>query len=202
MHLRTLLARLSTVGVLVMLCSTSAIGATTVNLVVTPSSPIFSSAGNNVVGVANDAAPGYPFGSFASNGTAKTDMYFTPAILFGRDVTVGEIEGISVHEISPPEEATSPSLVYVRDPKFQEAALRSPASILLLDHKSKPDIESYLRKYSKENSKENRFFLFSKNVNLAMALINQEYFGRETPLQKIGSIHPSAVISPSWSQSR
>jgi hypothetical protein len=76
------------------------------NLVVTPTSPYFDS--NHVVGVANDSAPGFPFGSFASDGIAKTDMYFTPETLFGREVTLGEIASISywtktgsTHDIAP-----------------------------------------------------------------------------------------------------
>lgn len=66
--------------------------ATTTNLVVTPLSTVFS--GNNVTGVAADAAPGFDGGSLASNGVAKTDMYFTPAMLFGGPVTFGDIKDI------------------------------------------------------------------------------------------------------------
>ena len=67
---------------------------TTTNVIVTPSSPVFSS--NNVSGVPLDAAPGYPSGSFASNGVAKTDMYFTPESLFGgREITVGQVASMS-----------------------------------------------------------------------------------------------------------
>jgi hypothetical protein len=62
---------------------------TNTNLVVTPTTPVFDS--NHVVGVTNDSAPGFPFGSFASDGIAKTDMYFTPISLFGRSVTLGEV---------------------------------------------------------------------------------------------------------------
>jgi hypothetical protein len=62
---------------------------TTTNLVVTPTTPVFDS--NHVVGVTNDSAPGFPFGSFASDGLAKTDMYFPPEVLFGRPVTLGEV---------------------------------------------------------------------------------------------------------------
>ena len=42
---------------------------TTTNLIVTPSSPVFDA--NNVTGVVGDSAPGYPFGSFASDGSGK-----------------------------------------------------------------------------------------------------------------------------------
>ena len=69
------------------------ISASTTNLVVTPSSPIFDS--NNVVGVSGDAAPGFPSGSFASDGSGKTDMYFTPDALFGKNITLGDIASIS-----------------------------------------------------------------------------------------------------------
>ena len=67
--------------------------ATSTTLVITPSSPVYDS--NNVVGVSGDAAPGYQYGSLASNGGAKTDMYFTPEALFGREVTLGEVASIS-----------------------------------------------------------------------------------------------------------
>lgn len=68
-------------------------GQTNTTIVVTPSSPVFDS--NNVNGVPQDAAPGYQFGSFASNGSGKTDIYFTPESLFGRAVTIGEVAEIS-----------------------------------------------------------------------------------------------------------
>ena len=71
----------------------SAMAQTTTNLVVTPASPVFD--GNHVVGVAGDAAPGFPFGSFASDGIAKTDMYFTPESLFGREVLLNEVSSVS-----------------------------------------------------------------------------------------------------------
>jgi hypothetical protein len=69
---------------------------TTTNLVVTPASPVFGSSGNNVVGVPLDAAAGFASGSLASNGTNKTDMYFTPESLFGgREVTLGDVASIA-----------------------------------------------------------------------------------------------------------
>ena len=90
-------------------CLTAAVAnsqTTTTNLVVTPSSPVFDC--KNIVGVPQDAAPGFPFGSFASTGgpastcrsggpvTDKTDMYFTPESLFaGRSVTLGDVASIS-----------------------------------------------------------------------------------------------------------
>jgi hypothetical protein len=73
------------------LFAAAAVAETTIT--VTPSTPVFDA--NNVTGVPLDNAPGFPFGSFASNGSGKTDMYFTPAALFGRAVTLGEIESIS-----------------------------------------------------------------------------------------------------------
>jgi hypothetical protein len=66
---------------------------TTTALVVTPASPVFDA--NNVVGVPGDSAPGFAIGSFQSNGVAKTDMYFPPSVLFGRDVAVGEVASMS-----------------------------------------------------------------------------------------------------------
>lgn len=67
--------------------------ATTTNLVVRPGSPVITT--NNILGVASDAAPGYAGGSFASDGSGKTDIYFTPQVLFGRDITLGEIASMS-----------------------------------------------------------------------------------------------------------
>ncbi len=64
------------------------------NLTITPYSPVFDA--NNVVGVAADPAPGFPGGSFASNGLAKTDIYLTPEALFqGRQITVGQVARMS-----------------------------------------------------------------------------------------------------------
>lgn len=85
--------KISSFALLSLLFAGAASAATTTNVVVTPASPVFDS--NNVVGVPNDAAPGYPFGSFASDGSGKTDMYFTPESLFGREVTLGEVASIS-----------------------------------------------------------------------------------------------------------
>ena len=60
---------------------------------VTPCSTVFDS--KHVVGVADDAAPGFGTGSFASDGESKTDMYFTPESLFGRAVKVGQVARLS-----------------------------------------------------------------------------------------------------------
>jgi hypothetical protein len=67
--------------------------ATSTNIVVTPTSPVFDE--NNVAGVSFDAAPGFPSGSFASDGAGKTDMQFAPEALFLRPVTLGEIARMS-----------------------------------------------------------------------------------------------------------
>src|SRR6185295_13585229 len=69
----------------------TAISAQTVtNTVVTPTSPgVFDS--NHVTGVLGDSAPGFASGSFASDGIAKTDMYFTPEALFGHSVTISQV---------------------------------------------------------------------------------------------------------------
>lgn len=79
---------------------------TTTEILVLPDTPIFDA--NSVVGVEGDAAPGYPTGSFASNGSAKTDIYFTPEMLFQRPFTLGEIVRMSyftkkgeTHQASP-----------------------------------------------------------------------------------------------------
>jgi hypothetical protein len=90
----------------VMVVAVTAVSAqTTTNLVVTPSSAVFDC--KNIAGVPGDAAPGFPFGSFASTGgpatlcpsggspTTKTDMYFSPETLFGRQVTLGEVTKMS-----------------------------------------------------------------------------------------------------------
>jgi hypothetical protein len=84
-------------GILALLIVPMLVAATPVppqtNIVVTPTTATFDS--NNVVGVSGDAAPGYPTGSFASDGSGKTDIYFSPAVLFGRSVTLGEIASMS-----------------------------------------------------------------------------------------------------------
>lgn len=67
---------------------------TTTNIVVTPTSTVYGA--NNVIGVIIDAAPSFGSGSLASDGTGKTDMYFTPESLFGgREVSLGDVESIS-----------------------------------------------------------------------------------------------------------
>jgi uncharacterized repeat protein (TIGR01451 family) len=67
---------------------------TVTTTVVTPTSPgVFDS--NHVTGVVGDPAPGFAPGSFASDGIAKTDMYFTPESLFGHSVTIAQVESIS-----------------------------------------------------------------------------------------------------------
>lgn len=62
-------------------------------IVVTPTSPVFDAM--NVNGVTQDGAPGFATGSFASNGAAKTDMYFTPEAMFGHTVTYGDVASVS-----------------------------------------------------------------------------------------------------------
>lgn len=80
-------------GIFALLLATT-VAASAATFTVTPSSPgVFDS--NNTIGVAADFAPGFPVSSIASNGTAKTDAYFTPETLFGRPVTVGEVAQIS-----------------------------------------------------------------------------------------------------------
>lgn len=68
--------------------------AATTNFTVTPTSPgVFDS--NNVVGVPGDFAPAFNMSSVASDGTGKTDAYFSAESLFGRPVTLGEVSSIS-----------------------------------------------------------------------------------------------------------
>ena len=53
---------------------------------------------NNLTGVAGDAAPGFPGGSFqaaAMAPLAKTELYFDPTALFGRTIRVGEVKSMS-----------------------------------------------------------------------------------------------------------
>lgn len=66
-----------------------AAGPTTTNVTVVP--PFMPPA----VGVAGDFAPGYGNGSIAGDGIAKSELYLTPAALFGRDVTLSEITSMS-----------------------------------------------------------------------------------------------------------
>jgi hypothetical protein len=80
-------------GAMLAFSGANALGATTTNLTVTPASPVFD--GNNTIGVPGDAAPGYASGSIASGGASKSDMYFAPGVLFGRDVTLSEVAKMS-----------------------------------------------------------------------------------------------------------
>jgi hypothetical protein len=98
---------------------------TTTNLTITPSTStpgLFDC--KNIQGVAQDAAPGFPFGSFKSSGeettctsggspTYKTDMYFTPENLFGRMVELGEVTGISYWTKKSSTHTTNPTDWYL-----------------------------------------------------------------------------------------
>jgi len=62
----------------------------------------------NVVEVVGDGAPGFAAGSIAADGLGKSEFYFYPAQLFGKEVTLGEIESISywtkkgdLHTVNP-----------------------------------------------------------------------------------------------------
>jgi hypothetical protein len=86
----------------------SLFSATENHLTIIPSTPAPIFDQRNVNGVAGDAAPGFEESSFASNGVGKTDIYFTPELLFGRAVAVGEIAEMSywtktgaTHDVSP-----------------------------------------------------------------------------------------------------
>ena len=50
---------------------------------------------NNLIGVAGDAAPGFPGGSFAADASGKSELYFDPTVLFGRTVGLGEVKNMS-----------------------------------------------------------------------------------------------------------
>lgn len=99
--------------------------------------------------------------------------------LIGRSETL-------VKNVAPPDQAADDSIVFVLDAKLLDQALKSPAACLVVGLKTKAEIES--RKIQGRN------ILFSKNVKLAMALVKREYFAYEVPLQKPGTIHPTAVI--------
>ncbi len=75
------------------LLGSSVFAQSTGTVTITPNSPVFS--GNHVIGLALDSAPGFEFGSFASDGVAKTDLYLTPEFLFGHQVLLGEVASIS-----------------------------------------------------------------------------------------------------------
>jgi UDP-3-O-[3-hydroxymyristoyl] glucosamine N-acyltransferase len=96
----------------------------------------------------------------------------------------------AAENILPPREATSASIVFVIDPKLMMEAIASPASVLVVSLKAKAALEA-------GTLAAGRCILFSKNVKLAMALIKAEYFAVEIPLQKTGTIHPTAIIDPS-----
>ncbi len=96
----------------------------------------------------------------------------------------------TVDQVLPPADATATSLVFVTDAKLLKVALKSPAPGLVVGLQSKAAIEKLAQPLLKS-------IFFSKNVKLAMALIKTEYFAEEIPLQKRGTIHPSAVIDGS-----
>lgn len=68
---------------------------------------------NNVVSVPGDGAPGFADASFASNGIAKTDIYFDPVQLFGRAVTLGEIDSFSYWTKKDSDHVTVPADWYL-----------------------------------------------------------------------------------------
>ena len=69
------------------------------NIQITVTPNLVGAAGNNVAANATDGAPGFPVGSFVASATvagAKTEMYFSPTTLFGRDdIKLEEIAGIT-----------------------------------------------------------------------------------------------------------
>lgn len=54
-------------------------------------------AGNPAVGVSGDSAPGWGAGSWQGNGVNYSKLYLTPSVLFGREVTIGELSSISYY---------------------------------------------------------------------------------------------------------
>lgn len=98
-------------GLSMVLISSASADPSTTNLVVTPTTNVFDS--NNVVGVVGDSAPGFSYGSLASNGSDKTDMYFTPQMLFGHDITLGDISSISYWTKKGTDHVTSPADWYL-----------------------------------------------------------------------------------------
>lgn len=69
---------------------------------------------NNVVEVIGDHAPGFPEGSIASDGSGKSAFYFEPTQLFGREVTLGEIESISYWTKKDTDHVTEPGDWYLQ----------------------------------------------------------------------------------------
>jgi hypothetical protein len=82
----------TSIALVIFTLATVAIGQSTTNITVTPSYPGVA----NISGIMLDSSPGFQFGSFQSNGTVgKTEMYFTPAQLFNRTITISEIDSMS-----------------------------------------------------------------------------------------------------------
>ena len=90
--------------------------------------------------------------------------------------------------VSPPGQSTDGSMVFVTDDRLLGQAIAGPAACLVLSAKSNAAIGGLQL---------TRAVVFSKNVKLAMAVVKQEYFAYEIPLQDVGTIHPSAVIDGS-----
>jgi hypothetical protein len=75
--------------------------------------PTMTGYGANVVGIADDAAPGFGTGSYAATGTPKAELYFDPATLFGGPVTLGDIAGFSYWTKKDSNHVDSPGDWYV-----------------------------------------------------------------------------------------
>lgn len=102
---------------------------------------------------------------------------------------IGAIDN-EVDAVTPPGDANSTSLVFITDVKYLEAAVHGPAAGVVVAMNAKKALEGL-------KPRANSCIFFSKNVKLAMAKIKKEYFAPEIPLQKIGTIHPTALIEPS-----
>lgn len=68
---------------------------------------------SNTVGVALDAAPGFPYGSLKANALGKSEAYVTPNYLFGREIALGEIADVSYYTKKASDHVTSPGDWYL-----------------------------------------------------------------------------------------
>ena len=105
-------------GIALGVLTASASAQTSTSFTVTETSPFFPIGGNHVVCAPGDSAPGYSISSLASDGILKSEMYFPPEVIFGREVLVGEVASISyftkkdtTHTVSAPDWAL---LIYTK----------------------------------------------------------------------------------------
>lgn len=105
---------------------------------------------------------------------------------------IDRIEGdtqASFSQIAPSDSADKTDLTFVLQDKYLAATLERPASLILISEKNLAKVDPAIRL--------KKTFLLSKNPELAVALISQKYFQRQTKDFNGEKIHPSAIVATS-----